>query len=73
MTDKPFGVDLLLPSNFMGVRPAERCPRPRELIPAATRAGVRKMAEDLGVEWHELRHQMSRLLRVARRGMSMGR
>ena len=55
MTDKPFGVDLLLPSNFMGGAASGEMPRdPRDLIPAATRAGVRKMAEDLGVEWHEL-------------------
>ncbi|MBA4180949.1 MAG: 2-nitropropane dioxygenase [Anaerolinea sp.] len=55
MTDRPFGVDLLLPSNFMGGAASGEMPRdPRELIPAATRAGVRKMAEDLGVEWHEL-------------------
>jgi NAD(P)H-dependent flavin oxidoreductase YrpB (nitropropane dioxygenase family) len=27
---------------------------PRDLIPAETRAGVRKIAEDLGVEWHEM-------------------
>ena len=55
MTNKPFGVDLLLPSNFMGGAASGEMPRdPRELIPAETRAGVRRMAESLGVEWHEM-------------------
>ncbi|MEO9256169.1 MAG: nitronate monooxygenase, partial [Tepidiformaceae bacterium] len=55
MTDKPFGVDLLLPSNYMGGAASGEMPRdPRDLIPAETRAGVRKLAEDLGVEWHEM-------------------
>jgi NAD(P)H-dependent flavin oxidoreductase YrpB (nitropropane dioxygenase family) len=54
MTDKPFGVDLLLPSNFMGGAAAGEMPRdPRDLIPAETRAGVRKLAEDLGIDWRE--------------------
>jgi len=54
MTDKPFGVDLLLPSNYMGGAASGEMPRdPRELIPAETRAGLRKMAEDLGIEWKE--------------------
>jgi nitronate monooxygenase len=54
MTDKPFGVDLLLPSNFMGGAASGEMPRdPRDLIPAETRAGLRKIAEDLGVEWLE--------------------
>jgi NAD(P)H-dependent flavin oxidoreductase YrpB (nitropropane dioxygenase family) len=54
MTDKPFGVDLLLPSNFMGGAASGEMPRdPRDLIPRETLAGVRKMAEDLGVEWQE--------------------
>ena len=55
MTDKPFGVDLLLPSNFMGGAASGEMPRdPRELIPAETRAGVRRLAESLGVEWFEM-------------------
>jgi len=49
MTDRPFGVDLLLPSNYMGGAATGEMPRdPRDLIPAETRAGLRKMAEDLG-------------------------
>jgi NAD(P)H-dependent flavin oxidoreductase YrpB (nitropropane dioxygenase family) len=54
MTSKPFGVDLLLPSNYMGGAAAGEMPRdPRELIPAETLAGVRKMAEDLGVPYEQ--------------------
>jgi len=54
MTNKPFGVDLLLPSNYMGGAASGEMPRdPRDLIPQATRDGIRKLAEDLGVEWHE--------------------
>ncbi len=56
MTDKPFGVDLLLPSNFMGSAAAsgEMPADPRELIPAGTREGIRKLAEDVGLEWQEM-------------------
>ncbi|MEX2081328.1 MAG: nitronate monooxygenase family protein, partial [Dehalococcoidia bacterium] len=55
LTDKPFGVDLLLPSNFMGSAAAggELPADPRDLIPPATRAGLQKMAEDLGIDWQE--------------------
>jgi len=54
MTNKPFGVDLLLPSNYMGGAASGEMPRdPRDLIPQATRDGIRKLAEDLGVEWKE--------------------
>jgi nitronate monooxygenase len=54
MTSKPFGVDLLLPSNFMGGAASGEMPRdPRDLVPAETRAGVRRIAEQLGIEWHE--------------------
>jgi nitronate monooxygenase len=54
MTDKPFGVDLLLPSNYMGGAASGEVPRdPRELVPEETRAKLRKIAEDLGVEWKE--------------------
>ncbi len=52
MTGKPFGVDLLLPSNFMGGAAGGEMPKdPRDLIPAGTYAAVRKMAEDLGIDW----------------------
>lgn len=54
MTDKPFGVDLLLPSNFMGGAASGEMPRdPRELIPQETQAKLRQIAEDLGIEWKE--------------------
>ena len=54
MTDKPFGVDLLLPSNYMGgAASAEMPPDPRDLVPKETLAGVRKIAADLGIEWKE--------------------
>ena len=53
-TDRPFGVDLLLPSNFMGGAAGGELPRdPRELVPAETRAGLRKLAEGLGIAWEE--------------------
>lgn len=52
MTDKPFGVDLLLPSNFLGGAASGEIPRdPRELIPESSKAGMRKIADDLGIEW----------------------
>ncbi len=54
MTDKPFGVDLLLPSNYMGGAASGEMPRdPRDLIPEETRGKLRKIAEDLGIEWKE--------------------
>ncbi|GIW12924.1 MAG: putative monooxygenase [Tepidiforma sp.] len=55
MTDKPFGVDLLLPSNYMGGAATAEMPRdPRDLIPAAAREGLKKVLEDLGVPWREM-------------------
>jgi len=52
MTDKPFGVDLLLPSNFLGGAASGEIPRdPRELIPESSKAGMRKIADDLGIAW----------------------
>lgn len=54
MTTKPFGVDLLLPSNYMGGVDLDQMPAdPRDLIPAESRAKLRQIAADLGVEWHE--------------------
>jgi len=55
LTSKPFGVDLLLPSNFMGgAAMGELPPDPRELIPAQVKEGMRKIASDLGVEYLEM-------------------
>jgi NAD(P)H-dependent flavin oxidoreductase YrpB (nitropropane dioxygenase family) len=52
MTDRPFGVDLLLPSNFMGGAASGEMPRdPRELIPPETREGLRRIVESLGIAW----------------------
>jgi NAD(P)H-dependent flavin oxidoreductase YrpB (nitropropane dioxygenase family) len=72
MTDKPFGVDLLLPSNYMGGAAGGEMPQdPRELIPAQTRAGVRKLAEDLGVEWKEMPPQAAEATPPRRAGGGM--
>lgn len=53
MTSKPFGVDLLLPSNYMGGAAAggEMPQDPRDLIPKETYEGLKRIAEDLGVPW----------------------
>ena len=73
MTDKPFGVDLLLPSNFMGGAASGEMPRdPRDLVPEETRAGVRRIAEQLGIEWHEAPPQPEAYQRRAGGGMSDG-
>ncbi|MEO8539950.1 MAG: nitronate monooxygenase [bacterium] len=54
MTNKPFGVDLLLPSNYMGgAASGEMPPDPRDLIPQETYDGLKKMAQDVGIEWKE--------------------
>ncbi|MCC6382034.1 MAG: nitronate monooxygenase [Dehalococcoidia bacterium] len=54
MTTRPFGVDLLLPSNYMGGVDVDRLPAdPRDLVPAESRAKLRQIAADLGVEWCE--------------------
>jgi nitronate monooxygenase len=62
LTDRPFGVDLLLPAGFMGgaAAQAEMPADPRELIPASAREGVRKIADDLGLEWHEAPREAQR-------------
>ena len=53
-TDKPFGVDLLLPSNYMGGAASGEMPRdPRDLIPKETIEGLKKLASDVGIEWQE--------------------
>ncbi|MCK9518861.1 MAG: nitronate monooxygenase family protein [Dehalococcoidia bacterium] len=54
MTDKPFGVDLLLPSNYMGGAAIGEIPaNPRDLIPQETLQSLKKILEDLGIEWVE--------------------
>ncbi len=54
MTDKPFGVDLLLPANYMGAT-ADKPPLadPRELVPAEVRDGLKSILADLDVSWIE--------------------
>jgi NAD(P)H-dependent flavin oxidoreductase YrpB (nitropropane dioxygenase family) len=59
LTDKPFGVDLLLSPNFLVPRGAARKPsgeskprRPIEL-PAEHVATVRRIADELGIEWKQ--------------------
>ncbi len=54
LTDKPFGVDLLLSSNFLikGGGGRMDTSRPPELPPEAT-AAVRKLADHLDIEWQQ--------------------
>ena len=54
LTDRPFGVDLLLSSNFL-IKGGQRQPQgdPRALIPEPARSAMRQLAERLGVEWLE--------------------
>ena len=57
LTDKPFGVDLLLAPNFLipiGKRErdaAAKMPKPK--LPEDHLATVRKIADELQIEWHE--------------------
>ncbi len=56
LTDKPFGVDLLLSPNFLATNPGAPSDARddwRDRIPSEVLLGVRKMAADLGVEWQE--------------------
>ncbi len=55
-TDKPFGVDLLLSSNFLekaGSGPTSATVPTPDLVPAKTRDALKGMAENLGIEWLE--------------------
>ncbi len=54
LTDKPFGVDLLLPANYMGEAAKKPPPAdPRELVPADVRDGLKAILADLDVPWLE--------------------
>ncbi len=54
LTDRPFGVDLLLPSNYMGDAARKPPPaNPRELVPAEVRDGLKAILADLDVPWLE--------------------
>ena len=54
LTDRPFGVDLLLPANYMG-EAARKPPtaNPRELVPDEVREGLKAILADLDVPWLE--------------------
>ena len=74
LTDKPFGVDLLLPANYMGDA-ANRPPPadPRELVPDDVRDGLRAILADLDVPWVEappVETETRPALRGKRGGMS---
>ena len=54
LTDRPFGVDLLLPSNYMGEAAKKSPPAdPRELVPDEVRDGLKAILADLDVPWLE--------------------
>ena len=54
LTDRPFGVDLLLPANYMGSAPTAKPPAdPRELVPAEVTDGLKHMLAGLDVPWVE--------------------
>ena len=54
LTDKPFGVDLLLPANYMGAAADRPTPAdPRELVPDDVRDGLKAMLADLDIPWIE--------------------
>ena len=54
MTDKPFGVDLLLPANYMGAAVGKPpLADPRELVPAEVSDGLKSILADLDVPWIE--------------------
>ena len=54
MTDKPFGVDLLLPANYMGDVAGKPAPAdPRDLVPAEVRDGLKGMLAEFDVPWVE--------------------
>ena len=54
LTDKPFGVDLLLPANYMGEAAKKPPPAdPRELVPVEVRDGLKAILAELDVPWLE--------------------
>lgn len=72
MTDKPFGVDLLLPSNYMGGAASGEMPRdPRDLIPRETYEGLRKVAEEVGIPWKEAPRPAATTMPARRTGGGM--
>jgi NAD(P)H-dependent flavin oxidoreductase YrpB (nitropropane dioxygenase family) len=55
LTDKPFGVDLLLSANFLVpiTKSTSSQPRSAPKLPAESLEAVREIAEELGIEWRE--------------------
>jgi NAD(P)H-dependent flavin oxidoreductase YrpB (nitropropane dioxygenase family) len=60
LTDKPFGVDLLLAPNFLVPRRSEPArkstsqgPAPKPVLPQAAVEAVKQIAADLGIPWLE--------------------
>ncbi|MDE2669583.1 MAG: nitronate monooxygenase family protein [Chloroflexota bacterium] len=54
LTDKPFGVDLLLPANYMGEAAKKPPPAdPRDLVPTEVSDGLKAILADLDVPWLE--------------------
>lgn len=62
LTDKPFGVDLLLPSDVLAASDGgERLPAdPRSLIPQELVEAVKRLAADLGIEYVEMPREQAR-------------
>ncbi len=54
LTGRPFGVDLLLPANYLGAA-ADRPPPadPREFVPDEVREGLQRILADLDIPWVE--------------------
>jgi len=55
LTDKPFGVDLLLASTFLVERPRGAASQPAAAprLPEESRKAVRALADELGIPWQE--------------------
>ncbi|MCC7363421.1 MAG: nitronate monooxygenase [Dehalococcoidia bacterium] len=71
MTDKPFGVDLLLPSNYMGGAAMGEMPAdPRELIPPETIEGMKRIVGEFGIPWLEMPRMPMATVRRPGAGMS---
>ncbi len=63
LTDKPFGVDLLLAQPFLVPRASGVVPSapPREALPEKHREAMRRMADELEIEWKEAPGEGSRM------------
>ncbi len=56
LTDRPFGVDLLLAESLLvprGPGPMASAGPTADLVPAEARLGLQKIAHELGIEWKE--------------------